>query len=67
MLEREIQKKKEASKVKFMATFNTALPSIEGLIKKYIHYLHSDEDLKKVFTKNKFSVIYKRNKNLKEW
>ena len=50
-----------------MATFNSALPSIEGLIKKYIHYLHSDEDLKKVFTKNKFSVIYKRNKNLKEW
>ena len=43
-----------------------ALPSIEGLIRKHIHYLHSDEALKKAFSNNKFSVIYKRNKNLKE-
>ena len=54
------------SKVKFIRTFNPASPSIEGLIKKHIHYLQSDEVLKKVFPNNKFSVIDKRNKNLKE-
>ena len=54
--------RKEVSKVKCITTFNLALPSIEGLIKKHVHYLHSDED----FLNNKVSVIYKRNKNLKE-
>ena len=60
MLER-----KKGSKVKFIITFNPALPSIEGLNRKHIHYLHSDEVLKKAFPNNKFSVIYKRNKTLK--
>ena len=54
------------SKVEFITTFNPASPSIEGLVKKHIDYLHSDEVLKKVFPNKKFSVIYKRNKNLKE-
>ena len=31
-------KRKEVSKVKFITTFNPALPSIECLIKKHIHY-----------------------------
>ena len=35
-------------------------------IKKHIHYLHLDEVLEKVFPNNKVSVIYKRNKNLKQ-
>ena len=54
------------SKVEFITTFNPASLSIEGLVKKHIDYLHSDEVLKKVFPNKKFSVIYKRNKNLKE-
>ena len=58
-------KRKGVSKVKFITIFNPALPSIEGLIKKDIHYLHSDEILKKVSPKKMFSVIYKRKKNLK--
>ena len=37
------------SKVKFITAFNPNLPSIEGLIRKHIHYLHSDEVLKNVF------------------
>ena len=57
-------KRKELSKIKFITTFNPVLPSIEGLIRKHIHYLHSDKFLKKMFP-NQFSVIYKRNKNLK--
>ena len=58
-------KGKDVSEVKFIATFNPALPSIEGLTRKHIHYLHSDEVLKKAFSNNMCSVIYKRNKNLK--
>ena len=59
-------KRKEVGKVKFIATFNPALPGIEGLIKKHVHYLDSDKVLKKVFPNGKFSVINKRNKNPKE-
>ena len=58
MLERKTQKKKEVSKVKFITTFNPALPSIDGLIIKYIHYLLCHEVLKKIFPNNDFSVIY---------
>ena len=42
-------KRREVSKVKFITTFNPAIPSIEGLIRKHIHYLHADEVLKKAF------------------
>ena len=59
-------KRIKVSKVKFITTFNLDLPSIECLIKKHIHYLYSDEVLKKVFPNKKFSVTYKRNKNLME-
>ena len=59
-------KREEVSMVKLITTFNPALPSIEDVIEKHIHYLHSDEVLEKVFPNNTFSVIYKRNKNLKE-
>ena len=54
------------SKVKFITFSNLALPSIEDLTRKHIHPLHSDEVFKKTFANNTFSVIYKRNKNLKE-
>ena len=58
--------KKKWGKVKFITTFHPASPSIEGLIRKHIPYLHSDEVLKKAFPNNKFSIIYKCKKNLKE-
>ena len=51
-------KRKEVSKVKFITTFNPALPSIDGLIIKYIHYLHCHKVLKEIFPNNDFSVIY---------
>ena len=58
-------KRKEVTKVKFITTFNIASPSIEGLIRKHIQYLNSDEVLKKAFPNNKFSVIYERKKKTK--
>ena len=54
------------SKVKFITTFNPALSSIEGVVRKHIDYLNSDVVLKKACPNNTFSVIYKRNKNLRE-
>ena len=50
-------KRKEVSKVKFITAFNPVLPSTEGLIRKYIHYLHSNEVLKKVFPNNVFCYL----------
>ena len=47
-------KRKEVNKVKFITTFNPALPSIEGLIRKHIHYLHSSEVLKTAFPNDEF-------------
>ena len=48
---------KKVSKVKFITTFNPALPSIEGFIRKHIHYLHSDEVFKKSFPNKKIFVV----------
>ena len=45
---------------------NPRLPKIDGIIKKHISILHSDDALKTVFPKDFFSTVYKRNKNLKE-
>ena len=46
--------------------FQKVYKNLLELIRKYIHYLLSDEVLKKAFPNNTFSVIYKRNRNLKE-
>ena len=40
-------KKRKVSKVKFIITFNPGVPSIEGLIRKDIHCLHSDKKSKR--------------------
>ena len=39
---------------------------MDGIIKKHISILQSDDALKTVFPKDCFSTIYKRNENLKE-
>ena len=46
--------RKEVNKVKLITTFNPALPSNEGLIRKHIHYLHSGEVLKTAFPNDEF-------------
>ena len=42
------------------------LPKIDGIIKKHISILHSDDALKALFPKDCFNANDKRNKNLKE-
>ena len=59
-------KTNQVSKIKFVTKCNPRLPKIDGIIKKHISILHSDDALKTVFPKDCFSTIYKRNKNLKE-
>ena len=59
-------KRKKVSMVKFITTFTLVLHSIDVLIRKHVHYLHSDKVLKKVFPNNTFSVMYKRKKILKK-
>ena len=59
-------KTNQASKIKFVTKYNLKLPKIDGIIKKNISILHSDDALKTLFPKDCFSTIYKRNKNLKE-
>ena len=61
---RKNTKSNKLSKVKFITTFNPTLPSIESLIKK--HILDSGEVLEIFFPNNKFSLNYKRCRNLKE-
>ena len=65
-LERSDQKTNEASKIKFLTTYNPQLPKIDSIIKKYIPILHSDDNMKDLFPPTSICTIYKRNKNLKE-
>ena len=59
-------KTNQASKIKFVTKYNPKLPKIDGIIKKHISILQSDDALKTLFPKDCFNTIYKRNKNLKE-
>ena len=59
-------KTNQVSKIKFVTKYNSRLPKVDGIIKKHISILHSDDVLKTDFPKDCFSTIYKRSKNLKE-
>ena len=59
-------KTNQVSKINFVTKYNSRLPKVDGIIKKHISILHSDDALKTDFPKDCFSTIYKRNKNLKE-
>ena len=45
--------------------FNPMLPNTRSLLKKHLHVLHSDSDLKNTFLENSRKV-FKRNRSLKE-
>ena len=59
-------KTNQVIKIKSVTKYNPRLPKIDGIIKKHISILHSDDALKIVFPKDYFSAIYKRNRNLNE-
>ena len=59
-------KSNQVNKIKFVTKYKPRLPKIDGIIKKHISVLHNDDALRTVFPKGCFSIIYKKNKNLKE-
>ena len=59
-------KNNQISEIKFLTSYNPSLRKIDGIIRKNLPLLHSDDSLKKLFPANIFSTIFKRNKNLNE-
>ena len=57
-------KNNQVSKIKFLTTYNSSLPKIDGIIRKQLPLLHSDDSLKKLFPVNIISAIFKPNKNI---
>ena len=47
----------QVSKIKFATKYNPLLPKIDGIIKKHISILHSDDALKALLPKGCFSTI----------
>ena len=56
----------QVSKIKFVTKYSPMLPKIDRIIKKHVSIQQNDDTLKTLFSKDCFSTIYKRNKNLKE-
>ena len=46
--------------------YNPNLLTITSLINKYLPTLHADLDLKEIFPRKSITIIYRRQKNLKE-
>ena len=59
-------KTNQVIKIKSVTKYNPRLTKIDGIIKKYISILHTDDALKIVFPIDYLSTIYKRNRNLNE-
>ena len=59
-------KDSQVSKIKFLTTYNPSLPKIDGIIRKHLSLLQSDDPLKQLFPANICSTIFKRLKYLKE-
>jgi len=54
------------SGIKFITTYNPALPNINKIIKDNLSILHTDEKFKEIFPPNTMKMIYRRERNLKE-
>ena len=64
---RQIKPTQQANdRILFATTCNPMLPNMRNLIKKHLPVLHSDSDLKNIFSENSICTVFKRNKNLKE-
>ena len=59
-------KNNQVSKIKILTTYSAGLPKIDGIIRKQLSLLHSDDSLKQLFPDNIFSTTFKRNKHLQE-
>ena len=63
------QKQTKQDKVrdlKFITTYNHALPNIHNIIQSNLSILHTDENMKKIFPSKSIKTLYRREKNLKK-
>ena len=58
-------REEKVSDVKFITTYNPALPNINKTIKNNLSILHTDEKMMKIFPSNTMKILYRREKNLK--
>ena len=59
-------RKGKVSDVKFITTYDPALPNIKKIIKNNLAILCTDKKMKKIFPPNTIKTLYWRKKNLKE-
>ena len=59
-------KKDKVSDIRFITTYNPALPNINKIIHDNLSILYTDEDMKKLLPPNSLKTLYRRGKNLKE-
>ena len=59
-------RKGKVSNIKFITTYNPALPNINKIIKNNLSILYTDEKMKGIFQPNTIKTLYRREKNLKE-
>ena len=59
-------KQDKVSDLKFITTFNPALPNIHNIIQNNLSILHNDENMKKMFPSKPIKTLYRREKNLKK-
>ena len=46
--------------------YNSMLPNMKTIFKKYLPILHSNQEILRIFQENTINVTYKRKENLKE-
>ena len=59
-------RKEKVTDIKFITTYNQALPNINKIIKSNLFILHTDQKMKKIFPPNTMKTLYRREKNIKE-
>ena len=64
---RQKQTKAKVSDLKFITTYNPALPNIYNIIQNNLSTLHTDENVKKIFLSKSIKNLYWREKNRKQF
>ena len=56
-------KQDKVSDLKFITTYNPALPNIHNIIQNNLSILHTDENMKKIFPSKTIKTLHKRKKH----
>ena len=59
-------KQDKVSHLKFITSYNPALPNIHNIIQNNRSILYTDENMKKIFPSKSITTLYRREKNLQE-